>query len=237
MKVEIWSDVACPWCYIGKRRFEAALGEFEHRDDVEVSWRSFELDPSAPQRREGTPAEHLARKYGTSLEQAAQMNQRMSDNAAGDGLNYRLEDLKMGNTLDAHRLIHLGAERGIQDAVKERLLAAYLTEGEAISDRDTLVRLAAEAGLDAGEARELLDSDRLVAEVRADEREAAELGINGVPFFVLDRRYGLSGAQPSELLLEALRQAWREAHPISKLTPVGGAGPVCEDESCEVAPN
>ena len=234
MKVEIWSDVACPWCYIGKRRFEAATAEFEHRDQLEVVWRSFELDPSAPARREGTPAEHLARKYGTTALQAAQMNSRMSDAAAGDGLAYRLDELKMGNTFDAHRLIHLGAERGVQDAVKERLLAAYLTEGEAISDRETLVRLAAEAGLDPLEARAMLDSGRFTAEVRADEREAGELGINGVPFFVLDRRYGISGAQPPELLLEALRQAWQEAHPPSTLKAVGGPGPVCDDESCEV---
>ena len=236
MKVEIWSDVACPWCYIGKRRFEAATAEFEHRDQLEVIWRSFELDPSAPSRREGTPAEHLARKYGTTVEQAAQMNSRMSDAAAGDGLAYRLDELKMGNTFDAHRLIHLGAERGLQDAVKERLLAAYLTEGEAISDRETLVRLGSEAGLDPAEARSMLDSDRFTSEVRADEREAGELGINGVPFFVLDRRYGISGAQPAELLLEALRQAWREANPLTTLTPVGGPGPVCDDESCEVPP-
>ena len=237
MKVEIWSDVACPWCYIGKRRFESAAAQFEHRDQLEVVWRSFELDPSAPQRREGSPAEHLAAKYGTSAPQAAQMNARMSEAAASDGLAYRLDELKMGNTLDAHRLIHLGAEHGLQDAVKERLLAAYLTEAEAISDRDTLVRLAGEAGLQPSLAREMLESDRFLAEVRADEREATELGINGVPFFVIDRRYGISGAQPAELLLEALQQAWREAHPVAQLTPIGGPAPVCDDQGCELPAN
>lgn len=234
MKVEIWSDVACPWCYIGKRRFEAAAAQFEHRDQLEVIWHSFELDPSAPLRREGTPAEHLARKYGTTALAAAQMNSRMAEAAAGDGLAYRLAELKMGNTFDAHRLIHLGAEHGLQDAVKERLLAAYLCEGEAISDRETLVRLGAEAGLEAEAAREMLDGERFTAEVRADEQEATELGISGVPFFVLDRRYGISGAQPPELLLGALRQAWNESHPLNSLTPVGGPGPVCDDGSCEV---
>lgn len=235
MQVDIWSDVVCPWCAIGKRRFEKALERFAHRDQVTVRWRSFELDPTAPREREGSLTEHLAEKYGTSEEQALGMIGQMSDAAAGEGWEFRLEQSRGGNTVDAHRLIHLAAERGVQDAVKERLLNAYLTDGERIGDPDTLVRLAAEAGLDEAEAREVLASDRYTAEVRADERQAHAYGISGVPFFVVDQKYGVSGAQPSDNLLQVLETAWAEAHPLQVLTPVGGAdGDGCADGSCAV---
>ena len=213
MRVEIWSDVVCPWCYIGKRRFEAALGRFEHRDAVEVEFRSFELNPNA-QANEGTNLDELlARKYGFGLEQARALNARVVNAAVGEGLHYRLDIAKHGNTLDAHRLIHLAATDGRQAAMKERLMAAYFTEGKPISDRDTLVELATEVGIEDERARAVLDGDQFVDEVRSDEREATELGINGVPFFVINRRYGVSGAQPPEVLLDALEIAWNEAHP------------------------
>lgn len=235
MKVEIWSDVVCPWCAIGKRRFESALARFAHRDEVELRWRSFELDPGAPREREGDLAEHLAQKYGMSTDKAREMEQHMSAMAAGEGWEFHLEHARNGNSFDAHRLIHLAADRGIQDTVKERLLAAYLTDGERIGDPETLVRLAAEAGLDAGEARAVLDSDRYAAEVRADERQAQAFGISGVPFFVIDRKYGVNGAQPAEALLEVLETAWNEAHPLQVLTPAGDeAGEGCTDGSCAV---
>jgi predicted DsbA family dithiol-disulfide isomerase len=233
--VEIWSDIACPWCYVGKRRFEAALAGFEHREDVRVTWRSFELDPSAPRERPHDGATHLAQKYGTSREQALAMHERMTAVAAGEGLDFRFDLARGGNTFDAHRLIHLGAERGVQDAVKERLFRAYLTEGERIGDPETLVRLGAEVGLDADEAREVLASDRFADEVRADERQAQAFGINGVPFFVIDRAYGVSGAQPAETLLEVLDTAWAKSHPLQVLTPAGGTeGDACADGSCAV---
>lgn len=236
MQVEIWSDVVCPWCAIGKRRFEKALERFAHRDEVTVRWRSFELDPTAPREREGTLTEHLAEKYGTSAEQALDMIGQMSGAAAGEGWEFRLEQARGGNTVDAHRLIHLAADRGMQDAVKERLLTAYLTDGERIGDPDTLARLAAEAGLDEAEAREVLESDRYTAEVRADERQAHAYGISGVPFFVVDGRYGVSGAQPADALLQVLETAWAEAHPLHVLTPAGGGGDggACADGSCAV---
>jgi predicted DsbA family dithiol-disulfide isomerase len=204
--VEIWSDVICPWCYIGKRRFEQALAEFAGRDDVEVEWKSFELDPSSA----GTPeplAERLAGKFGVSHEEAIAMNERMTETAAGVGLQFHLDVALSGNTFDAHRLIKLAATHDLQDAVKERLMAAYFGEGRAISDRTTLVELAASAGLDADEARAMLESERFAAEVRTDEQLARGFGISGVPFFVLDRRLGVSGAQSPEVLLEALEQA------------------------------
>jgi predicted DsbA family dithiol-disulfide isomerase len=210
LSVEIWSDVVCPWCYIGKRRFESALAQFPHRDEVEVTWHSFELDQSAPASRTGPRVEMLAAKYGMSVEQAAAMHDQMTQTAAAEGLEFDFDNAKDGNTFDAHRLIHLAAEHGVQDAAEERLMRAYFTEGEPIGDRETLIRLAAEIGLDAGEARRVLESDAYAGAVRADEDLAHRLGISGVPFFVIDRRYGVSGAQPAELLLQALERAWEE---------------------------
>ncbi|MDP9398564.1 MAG: DsbA family oxidoreductase [Actinomycetota bacterium] len=231
MRVDIWSDVVCPWCYIGKRRFEAALARFEHRDDVEVSWHSFELDPAAPPLHEEGTAEHLAGKYGVSLEQARTMQQRMAAAAAAEGLDFHFERARSGNTFDAHRLLHLAADRGVQDAVKERLLAGYFTEGEPVGDHEALLRLGAAAGLDPTEARRMLESDGYAAEARADERRAAALGITGVPFFVIDDTYGVSGAQPADLLLEALRTAWAERSPLVRLG-AAAAGEECADGSC-----
>ncbi|MDX8151771.1 DsbA family oxidoreductase [Patulibacter brassicae] len=208
MKVEIWSDVACPFCFIGKRSFEDALERFEHRDDVEVTWRSFQLDPSAPPSSDHGLDELLARKYGRTIEQARQMNDQVTQMAAGVGLEYHLDRARPGNTFDAHRLIHLGRAHGIADAVKERLLRAYFTEGELLSDHETLVRLGAEAGLDADEARDALASDRFAAAVREELVEAHDLGLQGVPAFVFDRRSQVTGAQPADLFLQALERAW-----------------------------
>lgn len=211
LTVEIWSDVVCPWCYIGKRRFEQALEQFEHAGEVTVMWRSFELDPQAPATAEGTAAERLAAKYGMSLERANTLHAEMTERAAGEGLEFHFDRSRGGNTFDAHRLIHLAATYGHQAAAKERLMRAYFTEGEAISDRETLVRLVAEVGVDAEEARAALEEGRFAEDVREDELLATQLGIQGVPFFVLDRRFGVSGAQPPEVLVQALQKAWDEA--------------------------
>ena len=210
LTVDIWSDVVCPWCYIGKRRFEAALAQFEHRDDVTVLWHSFELDPEAPPVAEGRSAERLAAKYGMTVEEAAGRQAEITTLAAQDGLTYDLAESRGGNTFDAHRLIHLAGRHGLQDAMKERLMRAYFTEGEPLGDKAILVRLATEVGLDAAEARAALEGEAFADTVHADEELAARIGIRGVPYFVLDRRYGVSGAQPSELLLEALEKAWEE---------------------------
>jgi predicted DsbA family dithiol-disulfide isomerase len=207
LTVEIWSDVVCPWCYVGKRRFEQALASFEHRDEVEVVWRSFELDPNAPPEREQSSAEHLAAKYGMSVEQAERSNAQMTELAASEGLEYHLDRTRGGNSFDAHRLIQLAKEQGLQDAMKERLMRAYFTEGASISDGETLVNLALEVGVD---PRGLANGAYGDA-VRADEELAMRIGIQGVPFFVLGRRYGVSGAQPAELLLQALDKAWDAA--------------------------
>jgi predicted DsbA family dithiol-disulfide isomerase len=232
MKVEIWSDVVCPWCYVGKRRFETALASFEHRDDVEVRWRSFELDPDAPAVREGDPVQGLADKYGMSRAQALAANARLTDMAVAEGLKFHLDTARGGNTFDAHRLIHLAAEKGIQDAVKERLMLAYFTENEPIGDSDTLTRLAVDAGLDEVEVKSVLASDQYATDVTADEQQAVAYGISGVPFFVIDGRYGVSGAQSPEVLLQTLRTAYAEANPLTMVTTSGDAA--CEGDACAV---
>ena len=201
LKVEIWSDVVCPWCYIGKRRFETAAAQFD--GEVEVTWRSFELDPHAPPVREHTATEHLAAKYGMSHEQAEASHAQMTELAAQEGLEYHFERARGGNSFDAHRLIHLATANGLQDEAMERVMRGYFTEGLPIGDREALVALAAELGLD-GTA---LDSDAYADAVREDEQLAQRIGIHGVPFFVLDRRYGVSGAQPAEILVQALEKA------------------------------
>jgi predicted DsbA family dithiol-disulfide isomerase len=211
LEVDIWSDVVCPWCYIGKRRLESALARFPQREEVTVRWHAFELDPEAPAEATGTAAERLAEKYGTSLEQAQEIQAQMTALAAQEGLDFHFERARAANTFDAHRLLQLAGDRGVQTAAKERLMRAYFSEGERVGDRETLVRLGAEAGLDPEEARGMLASDAYGQAVRADEALAARLGIRGVPFFVLGRRFGVSGAQPADVLLEALEKAWDDS--------------------------
>lgn len=208
MKVEIWSDVACPFCYIGKRSFEDALARFEHRDEVDVAWRSFQLDPTMPPSVEGGLNALLAKKYGRSLEEARGMNERVTGMAADVGLTYDLDRALPGNTLDAHRLLHHARARGRESELLERLLRAYFAEGELLSDHPTLVRLATDAGLDPDEAAQALASGAFADEVRAEGDEAHDLGLGGVPAFVFDRRLLVSGAQPADALLQALGQAW-----------------------------
>ncbi|HEX6619180.1 MAG TPA: DsbA family oxidoreductase [Solirubrobacteraceae bacterium] len=208
MDIEIWSDIACPWCYVGKRRFEAALAAFEHRDDVTVTWRSFELDPSAPAQRSVDSATHLAEKYGMSRDEALARQRSLAEVAAGDGLDMRADLVRGANTFDAHRLVQLAKANGVQDAMKERLMRAYHTEGESIGDTDTLVRLAVEVGLPEDDVRDVLSGERYATDVREDERTAMALGINAVPFFVVDRRMGAAGAHPAAALGELLRRGW-----------------------------
>jgi predicted DsbA family dithiol-disulfide isomerase len=228
VQVEIWSDVVCPWCAVGRARFQRALEAFDHADEVRVRWRSFELDPAAPRERPGSQRDHLAAKYGRTPAQAQEMLDQMTATAAEEGLSFRFDRARAGNTFDAHRLLHLAHDvgarddrPGLQDEVKDALLAGYLRDGEPIGDPDALTRLAVAAGLDHDAVSAVLAGDRYADEVRADEDQARAFGISAVPFFVLDRRYGVSGAQPTEVLLGALREAWGSR---SALTPVGGAG-------------
>jgi predicted DsbA family dithiol-disulfide isomerase len=230
MELEIWSDIACPWCYVGKRRMEAALAAFEHREEVTVTWRSFELDPGAPAEREGSHAELIARKYGRTLEEVAAMDAQLTAVAAADGIEMRLGDIRSGNTFDGHRLIHLAAAHGRQDAMKERLMRAYFTEGALVSDHETLAALAAEVGLPADEVRELLLTERHAEDVRDDERTAQAAGISAVPCFVIDRKYGASGAQDPAILLEFLRHGWAQRQPQT-IAMMGDTG-VAEGDAC-----
>ena len=228
MHVEIWSDIVCPWCYVGKRRFEAALAAFEQRDDVRVTWRSFELDPHAPRERAVDSATHLAEKYGMTREQAQASQQNLADVAAGDGLDMRFDLTRGGNTFDAHRLVHLAESHRLQDAMKERLMHAYFTEGERIGDPDVLDRLGQEVGLPDVDVREVLGTDRYAADVREDESTAMSLGINAVPFFVVDRRMGAAGAHPPEALLELLGRGWEARPAIDALA----TGATCDVDGC-----
>ncbi len=237
MRIDIWSDVVCPWCYIGKRRFESALAEFPHASEVDVVWHSFELDPTAERSTDVPPAERLAAKYGLTVEQAQQANDKLTVTAADEGLEFHLDEARSGNSFDAHRLLHLAADsgsgQGLQGQLKERLLRAYFTERVAIGDPAELARLAVEVGLDADAVQRVLGSDEYAEDVRADEAQAHTYGISGVPFFVVDDKYGISGAQPSELFSQALTQAWDESHPVLQtLSATGGSGPGCDGDAC-----
>jgi predicted DsbA family dithiol-disulfide isomerase len=229
LRIDIWSDIACPWCWIGKRRLEAALAEL--RTDVRVVWRAFELDPSAPRERDRSVsyAQRLSKKYGTQIHEAESMIARMTAVAREDGLDFRFDRIRSGNTFDAHRVLHLALERGVQDAVKERFLRGYMTEGEPIGDPETLVRLAGEAGLDFEGVRAVLSTDAYAAEVRVDEEEARQLGIHGVPFFVIGGFYAVSGAQPKEVLALALERTRKEQE---KRPEAFAEGAICGPDGC-----
>ena len=213
LQVDVWSDTACPWCAIGKRHLEQALADWEHRDEVVVTWHSFELDPEAPAEREGDLVERLARKYGVTVEEARASQERITGIASNAGLDFRFDRARSGNTFDAHRLVHLAAVHGRADEMTERLFVAYLSEGQLISDHTVLARLAAEVGLPEAEVSELLATERFGEEVRLDESTAHALRITGVPFFVFDRRYGAAGAQPPHVLRQVLDRAWSELAP------------------------
>jgi len=231
MRIEIWSDVVCPWCYIGKRRLEQALAEFDHGDQVEVVYRSFELDPSAPQEAVETTVEALARKWGTDVAGARQAMARGDEVAAEVGLHFRHHDAPRARTIDAHRLLHLARDLGLQAELKEALLAAYFTRGESMGDHDVLRKAAADVGIDPSRADEVLTSDQYADAVEADLREAVSLGASGVPFYVVDRKYGISGAQPTEVFAQVLDKAWSESHPTLDLT--GGAD-ACGPDGCAI---
>ncbi len=205
LRIDVWSDIACPWCFVGKRRLESALAKFPH--PVELVFRSFELDPSAPRLREGSQIDLLATKYRLPRPQAQAMVDRMIQTGAGEGIEFRYDTIRGGNTFDAHRLLHLAKQHGKQIEMKERLMRGYFSEGVPIGDASALVPLAVEVGLLEAEVRALFDSDRFANEVRADEQLAAELGISGVPFFVMAGRLGVSGAQTPDVLLGALNKA------------------------------
>jgi predicted DsbA family dithiol-disulfide isomerase len=207
VKIEIWSDVVCPWCYIGKRRLERALHDFGAADQVEITWRSFQLNPDFPPGTAVPTPDYLTSRFGP---QAQEMTGRVALLGAGEGLDLRFENTLTVNTFDAHRVLHLAADAGLAGEVSERLLHAHFTEGADLSDHQRLARLAGEAGVPPERVLAMLASDEYADAVRADIDEARALGANGVPFFVIDRKYGISGAQPAEVFLRALQQAQAE---------------------------
>ena len=207
MRVDVWGDIVCPWCYIGERRFARGLAGFEHRDEVDVVYRSFELDPSIPKGQATPVLDLLAAKYGLSRAEAGQAEARVAALAADEDLGFT-SARAAGNTFDAHRLVHLGRERGAAGQLLQRLYHAYFAEGRPVFDVGTLVHVAAEAGLDPDLAQQALEDGSYGEAVRADEDEARALGITGVPFYVIDGTYGVSGAQPAEAFTLALQQVW-----------------------------
>jgi predicted DsbA family dithiol-disulfide isomerase len=230
VQIEVWSDVVCPWCYIGKRRLETALARFPHRDQVEVVWRSFQLDPTIPEGTTHPTLPELARKYGRSEDEMRAMQARVEQIAAEEGLSYALAEGVSGNTHLAHELLHLAEERGLGGEMKERLLHAHFEQGRSVFDVDALAVLAGEVGLDEAEVRAALADRRYRAAVDEDIATARLLGATGVPFFVVDRKYGAAGAQPAELLLQVIERAWADAHPLVTLPAADG----CDDDSCAV---
>ncbi|GAB2963896.1 DsbA family oxidoreductase [Hymenobacter coalescens] len=229
MKVEIWSDIMCPFCYIGKRRFEAALQQFAHHDKVEITWHSFELDPNMETRPGQNIHELLAERKGVSVAEARRMNDYMAGVGREVGLHYDFDKVVPVNTFDAHRFTHLAAAHGKQDAAEERLFAAYFTEGRNLADADTLAQLGSEIGLKADDVRQTLASDAYAQEVRVDEYHARQIGVGGVPYFVFQDKYAVSGAQPAELFQEVLEKVWAEFHPTPNLVTIAD-GPACSTD-------
>lgn len=235
MQIDVWSDFACPFCYIGKKRLEGALAKFEHGKHVKVVFRSFELDPNAAISYEHDVHEMLSRKYGMPREKAIEMNSDLAKQAASVGLTFNFDTLVLTNTFDAHRLTHFAAKYGKQDEMSERLFRAYFTDSKHLGERDTLADLAAEVGLDRQEALAVLESDAHAQDVRGDEEEASRIGVRGVPFFVINRKYAISGAQPNEVFLNAIKQAWDEAYPALTVIndlPNDADGAACSDGTC-----
>ncbi|GAA1849012.1 DsbA family oxidoreductase [Brevibacterium marinum] len=249
MRIEIWSDIACPWCFIGKRRFETALNDFEHKDDVEVEWRSYQLDPSLPDHYAGTETEYLSQVKGMPADQVRQMFDHVTQQAAGEGLNYDFDSILVANSFTAHRLLHLAKTQGVLNQAQEELLSGHFEQGRDIGDVDYLAEVAQRVGIDAAEARRILSTEEFTAEVKSDIAEAQALGANGVPFFVIDRKYGISGAQPPEAFAQALETAWGESQRLPVLAGPGSGtdsatsgtggdeavrdGAVCGPEGCD----
>jgi predicted DsbA family dithiol-disulfide isomerase len=235
MKIEVWSDYVCPFCYIGKRLLEQALEDFDHQGQVEVEFKSFELDPNAVSNVDKTLNELIAKKYGTTVERAKEMNDQIIERAKTVGLDYNFDQIKQTNTLDAHRLAKLAVKQGKAKAFNERLLKAHFIESQFIGSHDTLIQLAEEVGLNLEEVKQVLSSHMYEEAVRADELEAQQIGVKGVPFFVFNRKYAISGAQPLSLFKETLEQVWQEENQTSQLKTIqSDESAVCTDDGCEI---
>ncbi|MED1203792.1 DsbA family oxidoreductase [Heyndrickxia acidicola] len=235
MRIEVWSDFVCPFCYIGKRTLEQALEKFSHKDQVEIVYKSYELQPDLKSDLNVSVDEMLAKKMGMTINQAKEMNKQVIQRAAEAGLKYNFDQMKQTNTLDAHRLAKYAEGKGKGAELTERILKAHFTEFQFIGSHETLINLAAEVGLDREESQKVLEGKDYLEEVRAEEAEAAQIRIQGVPFFVLNRKYAISGAQPIGVFINALEKVWEEENQFSPLQPIQSKeGLVCKDDNCEV---
>lgn len=234
MKVEIWSDVMCPFCYIGKRKFEKALDGFPYKNNIEVEWKSFELDPTLKTDPNTSIYQYLSKRKGWSLEQTKQISQQVVEMAKQVGLTFNMDKAVVANSFDAHRLSHLAKSKGLQDKMEERLFSAYFTEGKNTGDQNTLIELGKEIGLNETEIKSMFASDLYINEVKQDEIKAQQVGARGVPFFVLSNKYAISGAQESQTFLNALHKAydeWLKENPASITNLTEGA--VCTPTGCD----
>ncbi|OCB74294.1 DsbA family oxidoreductase [Flavobacterium crassostreae] len=233
LKIQIWSDVMCPYCYIGKRRIEAALAQFEHRDNVEIEWKSFQLDANFIASAEDSIVEHLAEKYRKDVHWAQEMMQSMTQNAKSAGLDFRLEKAIMANSFNAHRLLHLAKKYQLSNTMEEILFKAYLTDGKNVNDLVTLKELALQVGLPEQEVDAVLETDAYAKEVHADLEMAQNIGVKGVPFFVFDSKYAVSGAQEVDTFVKTLEKVWEDGHyniPLEDLSAQDGAS--CGTQGC-----
>ena len=234
MKIDIWSDIACPWCYIGKRRLETALADHPRRDEVDVTWHSYQLDPTLPEHYDGTEIEYLATRKGMPQEQVRQMFGHVTEQAAGEGLAYDFDTLVLAKSARAHELLHLANERGLADSVKKALLSGHFEHGMYIGDLDQLVRVGVDAGLDEGEVRAALDDGRYKAAVASDIDMARQIGVTGVPFVVVDMKYAVSGAQPPEVFREVLDKALAEQAPALQVVDGAQDADACGPDGCAI---
>ncbi len=231
MKIEIWSDFACPFCYIGKKRFEQALSEFEHKNKVEVIYKAYQLNPNAPKVMTKSAYESFAEGHGTTVDQAKQRFAMFTENAKTVGLTYNYDIIQMTNTFDAHRIAKWANTLGKEDEITNRFMKAYFTDGLNLSDHKTLSSLSKEVGLDEKEALKILESDTYRTQVEQEMLEARQIGVQGVPFFVINRKYGVSGAQQKEYFLQALRQIWQEENPLNVLNDQDQDA-TCDHDEC-----
>jgi predicted DsbA family dithiol-disulfide isomerase len=235
MKIEVWSDYVCPFCYIGKRRLEEALAQFPNNDQVEVEFKSFELDPNAPKKSDKNIHESLAQKYGMSVEQAKQANENVGKQASSVGLTYNFDNMKLTNTFDAHRLTKFAKTVGKDHELTEKILYGHFTESKYLGDYETLATIADSVGINV-----LHDKNAYANEVRIEEGIAKQYGISGVPYFVINQKYAISGAQPTETFLNALQKVWEEENPPKVLKDLSSDGTddvICTDDHCVIMPN
>ena len=236
MKIEIWSDFACPFCYIGKKRFEKALNEFKHKNKVEVIYKAYQLNPEAPKKMEGTAYESFAKGHGTTVAQAKDRFKMFTENAKTEGLVYNYDIIQMTNTLDAHQLAKWANQFGKEDELTNRLMKAYFTDGMNLADHQVLANLAKEIGLNSEEALSILKNNTYKNQVIAEQTEARQIGVQGVPFFVLNRKYGISGAQQKEYFVQALNKIWDEENPLQTLDNQD-TSQSCDHDECGIDEN